>query len=363
MNIIRKTAVYAAFHFLTDFFCALLVIGFLAGRDPGGWTVFIYNFSAFALQLPAGAVMDFCGISDAGPAAGFCLLIAACLTAPVPWLSAVFAGIGNSLFHVGAGRSILLEEKEKCTPLGIFICPGAAGIFLGVFLGKNGGFSYLLLLLFISCCTILAFFFYFSFRKMQKSPQSAATAAAASGKCPEGIFLTSEPSPSIKAGMALMFLFIVVVLRSFMGAHMDFSWKAGFTGSALCTGALLLGKAAGGILADLSGKMKASVFSLLSAAALFLFSGSMAAGLLAVFLFNMTMPITMRGSAKWLPEYPGTAFGLLSFALFLGYLPDRFAAIALPAFFPSAACAVSLLLLAAGLRGTFPYKKRSGLHD
>ena len=42
-------------------------------------------------------------------------------------------------------------------------------------------------------------------------------------------------------------------------------------------------------------------------------------GLLAVGLINMTMPITLWAAARLLP--PGLAFGTLTFALFLGFLP------------------------------------------
>ena len=35
----------------------------------------------------------------------------------------------------------------------------------------------------------------------------------------------------------------------------------------------------------------------------------------------MSMPITLRGAADALPGMPGFSFGLLTFALFLGFLP------------------------------------------
>lgn len=44
-------------------------------------------------------------------------------------------------------------------------------------------------------------------------------------------------------------------------------------------------------------------------------------GVLALLLFNMTMPLTLY--QLWLrwPQYPGTVFGALTFGLFLGFLP------------------------------------------
>jgi len=38
-------------------------------------------------------------------------------------------------------------------------------------------------------------------------------------------------------------------------------------------------------------------------------------------LFNMTMPVTLWAMAKIMPGAKGFAFGLLTFGLFLGFLP------------------------------------------
>ena len=74
------------------------------------------------------------------------------------------------------------------------------------------------------------------------------------------------------------------------------------------------------------------------------------AGTAAVFLFNMTMPITLWAAARLLP--PGLAFGTLTFALFLGFLPVW---LGWPVLFTggtgyAAGALCSLALLAAGLK-------------
>ena len=66
---------------------------------------------------------------------------------------------------------------------------------------------------------------------------------------------------------------------------------------------------------------KASAVSLLAAALLYFFCDVPFCGTLAVFLFNMTMPITLWAAAKMMPGAKGFAFGLLTFGLFLGYIP------------------------------------------
>ena len=66
---------------------------------------------------------------------------------------------------------------------------------------------------------------------------------------------------------------------------------------------------------------KAAIGSLGLSALLFCVSSVPVAGVAAVFLFNMTMPITLWAAAKMLPGGRGFAFGTLTFALFLGFLP------------------------------------------
>lgn len=73
---------------------------------------------------------------------------------------------------------------------------------------------------------------------------------------------------------------------------------------------------------DRFGAERASVASLGLAAALYLASALPLPGVLAVFLFNMTMPVTLWAAARAVPGAKGFTFGLLTFALFLGFLPS-----------------------------------------
>ena len=73
---------------------------------------------------------------------------------------------------------------------------------------------------------------------------------------------------------------------------------------------------------DRWGAKRASGWSLGLAAALYLLSAMPLPGILAVFLFNMTMPVTLWAAARVTPGAKGFSFGLLTFALFLGYLPS-----------------------------------------
>ena len=150
--------------------------------------------------------------------------------------------------------------------------------------------------------------------------------------------------------LALICLFLVVWLRSLLGFLFVFPWKTGaWSVAAVC--AVVLGKTAGGYLGDRLGMKWASVGSLGLAVLGFLFSGSPLCGVLAIFFFNMTMPLTLRAAADALPGMKGFSFGLLTFALFLGFLPV-WAGAALPSagWFLALGAALSLGLLLPGLR-------------
>ena len=130
-----------------------------------------------------------------------------------------------------------------------------------------------------------------------------------------------DPTPREGWG-PLVPLFLVVVLRSYMGANQAFAWKSQGQWALVLTLALALGKAGGGLLSDRLGPRRAAGGSLLLAAALYLLSDLPLAGTAAVFLFNMTMPLTLWAAARALPGARGFSFGLLTFGLFVGCLPS-----------------------------------------
>ena len=107
---------------------------------------------------------------------------------------------------------------------------------------------------------------------------------------------------------------------------------------------LASGKAAGGFLGDRIGLRKTAVLSLGATALLMLMPRGYGT-LLALFLFNMTMPLTLYEAVCLLPGAKGAAFGLLTCALFVGVLP-RFSGMTLS--LPSSLWAI-LVMLSLGL--------------
>ncbi|MDE6699772.1 MAG: hypothetical protein K2K10_01975, partial [Acetatifactor sp.] len=146
-------------------------------------------------------------------------------------------------------------------------------------------------------------------------------------------------------------LFLAVILRSYIGMAVTFPWKTTTSAAVLSTLAIVFGKAAGGFFAARFGGLKTAAICLPAAAVLYLFSGCMPAGAVALFLFNMTMPITLYLLICKLPQYPGFSFGLLTFGLFLGFLPEYYGLRTLRGggVLGCAGSLIMLLILAAGV--------------
>ena len=322
------TAVAALGHFFVDLLCAWGMFRFCRPAENWMEAALFYNFCAFALQMPLGLLADRFRQEGSFALLGGLLVSGACAAlGKAPMAFAVAAGLGNALYHVGGGVAVLHAWPKRAGPLGLFVSPGAFGIFFGTLLGKEAapllapGIAGLL-----GLCLLL-----FLLRRGERVPEMDAEARGA------GFF-------------SLLCLFLVVCLRSYAGFLFAFPWKTGLWAAVFACG-VVLGKAAGGYLADRFGAALPSAVSLGLSALLFLFSGNPVCGILAVFLFNMTMPVTLRAAADALPGMQGFSFGLLTFALFLGFLP---AWLGLPApaggWFPALGAALSLALLLPGLR-------------
>ena len=281
---------YAAGHFYVDFFCALTMVSLV--NDP--WLFVLYNFLAFAVQMPIGLIADFVGRNRSFALVGVMLVLMGMLPLPV-MLRVILIGLGNASYHVGGGREALLWE-EGFTGLGIFVAPGAMGIYLGTVFAGDAGYTFMAACI-LALIGIGMIFFCDGTPRFRPRENCRITSAA--------------------------LMFGVVVLRSLVGLAMETPWKVGVF-LLLSAVAATAGKALGGILADRIGWKWTGITSLLITALLFLIPDLGFAGVLGVLLFNMTMPITLRQAAASCRGYEGFAFGLLTFGLFLGYVPTAF---------------------------------------
>ena len=111
------TGLYAPVHFFVDGICAWAMLGRL-DADFGG--ILLYNFCAFAMQLPLGAVLD--RLSDRRWPLRFAALGCG-LTVVGAFCHPAVLGMGNALFHVGGGVDVI-RDGGRCEKLGIFVARG-----------------------------------------------------------------------------------------------------------------------------------------------------------------------------------------------------------------------------------------------
>lgn len=299
--------IYSVVHFVVDFACALLVCE-LAAKWSGGIdllvTILGYNFFAFALQLPIGIIADRLNKNAICSVVG-CLLVALAfgLSGINGLLACLTAGLGNALFHVGGGIDVLNISYKKATPVGIFVSTGALGIFLGKKLATEGANISALAILILILSAVALSWLYCQIRGEVENPKPI------------------MPKLNKTAYLAIACLFLTVCLRSYAGMVMSFPWQASFLLALISVLAVVLGKALGGIVGDKIGFEKISISLIISAVGFIFASELPVVGIIAILLFNMTMPITLICLSNILKNNHGLAFGLLTLALFIGAAP------------------------------------------
>ena len=331
-----KVGIYSVSHFVVDFACAFLMFRYIAGTPDAWLCVLLYNFFAFAVQMPMGLLADKINRNFLFAAIGLILVAAAYGFPNVAVLAAIALGLGNGMFHIGGGIDVLNISDKKSSYLGVFVSPGALGVYLGTILGNGDEpFGAVMVAALIAAAAVILVM-----QKAQGSFHSLNASLSLKGAGTGGILI------------AAACLFLVVCLRSYVGLSLAFPWKGAGAWGALLICAVVLGKTLGGFASDRFGAGKTAIFSLGIAALLFLFSGTPVFGVAAVLLFNMTMPITLRAMANIFHGAKGFSFGVLTFGLFLGFLP-AFSGVNPPPetyWIFTAGAVLSLALLMAGLR-------------
>ncbi len=297
--------------------------------------------------MPAGLIADKLNRNGAVAAAGLCLTGLAFLFRSTPLLCVTVLGIGNCLYHVGGGVDVLNFSDKKQWMLGVFVSPGAVGLFVGAQLANSATVPWLAVSLSIFMMSAVILVGLHRTYSLRKPSGNAPISIKPKGRAPI---------------LAFICLFVVVILRSYVGVTLHTPWKNGLLLTFLAVFALALGKTMGGFLADRFGAARTAAVSLILSSILFVFSENAICGILAIFLFNMTMPLTLFCLAKLFPSARGFAFGSLTFALFLGCVPSF---IGLPAPFPEDVrfhafeAAVSLILLLVGLAACRERRERN----
>ena len=315
------TFAFALCHFVVDFACVstmLCAVSRVLGESGQNsleliaLSILLYDVVAFAFQLPVGIALDKLDKNSLAAMLSYALVGGGVLLSLVPvalfeWLAVLLLAVGNALFHCAGGLCVLNISQKHAGPSGIFIATGAVGVFLGTFSAQYGRLqvAFSLLVLLFLCASITRVV-----QKVNKKYWNIHNAPFA------------IPELSSRTLLAIALLCFVVALRSYTGMIMAFPWKSEMLLLALSILGVFAGKALGGVVADRIGFRTTAIFSLITAATLFVPSWEIPVmGLLGIFFFNFTMSITLASLANILPNAKGTAFGLASFSLAVGALP------------------------------------------
>jgi FSR family fosmidomycin resistance protein-like MFS transporter len=310
----RRTALEAALlglaHAVVDAASAYLLFKDLADFSPEKMTtlILLYDALAFAGQIPLGLALDRWRAPRAFGATGIALAIAALVVAPLlPLVGVVIIGVGNALFHLGAGAHVLARSGDRAAESGIFVGPGAVGLFAGIWLGTHGAAWHTPLVVLLGACLVPTLL-------LIRRP--SLSLSAKSYETP------SEGRRLAMIALGASCLLASVAVRSVAGTLAGDAWR-GIDATVVASLALAAcaGKALGGLLADWLGWALTSALALAGAALLLgLELGSPVGAIVGMLLLQSTMPVTLKATHLLIPDRPGLAFGLPCGALLLGSL-------------------------------------------
>lgn len=296
-------------HFLVDGLCACALFMLLpVVSDDMMWTVFVtYNALAFLTQPFTGQWVDLNENHWSVLIVSAVLLLLGAVTAgcgvvyPADALhlgAAVLLGLGNSCFHVYGGKWVCCSSRNDMSSLGIFVSTGALGLVLGQC------FSSLWLLGVMTLVLLGGVWGLYAMVGLRRCR-------------------TSYFSQRVSHGSRFIIVFCILVAvfaRSFWGEIIPRAMHWEGTWIILLLGFLAMaGKAFGGYLATMVGTAPAFIGSMILAGVCFLLSDFHDVWICsAVFLVNVSMPITLYWVNRLYPHREGYSFGLLAAMLIIG---------------------------------------------
>jgi FSR family fosmidomycin resistance protein-like MFS transporter len=296
----RYLTAFGFTHFLIDASCCFILLGSTDSGKELMTYIILYNILAFGLQLPLGLLSDYLNKPVLFAFLGCLIVCPAFFLYLYPLTATIFAGIGNALFHVGGGTVSLNLKPGKATMPGIFIAPGGLGLFVGTILARFDLYPGFILVVFLLIMGFVLLLF----------------------KQPDILRKSKRIIPEELLIVSIILLLITICIRSGVGLYINYPWKTEKVLAIIFIFAVALGKGTGGYLSDRFGWIIITVGGL-AASAFFLFFGTqyIFAGIAGIFLFNISMPVTLTAISNLLPGRPGFSFGLTTMALLAGSIP------------------------------------------
>jgi len=291
-------------HFLVDLQGIYLIQSQYQHHDFLNIALFfiIYNIIAFGLQPFFGYIADKHRYYFIYIILGLLLPLLALQMASVGIIAIIISTLGNAMYHVGGGIVSVDLYPKKAAPAGVFVAPGALGVFLGGYLAvQTQSYIFIISVVTIVICCIL----FYSLRNHQMND-----------------YFKPIKDNIIKI---VCMIFGVVFIRGMIGSILIFTWKTDYSIIFILVSSVFLGKLLGGVLGDKFGFKLIGIGGLvLSLPLLLLGHSNVILGLLGAFCFNLTMAITLFLIIDNLGKYKGFAFGLTTLALLFSYFPSAF---------------------------------------
>ena len=304
---------YFYIHFVTEVACFYALARYIES-PPVMWMITVaYDLLAFTPQSVIGY------ISDRFRKISFSLIGLVMLAAALPlqqymaspWLSLVILCLGNACTHVDGAEITLRTSNGSLSHSAIFVAGGSFGVITGKLLAGAGIPYWAPLVLTLSALPFaMAAKLY-----LNKAPASA--------EVPCRAFRYNDPRRN--KYLVILLSVIVVISRGYMAYGIPISWRKSTLQTVMLFCFMGLGKALGGVCADLFGIKKTAIISLAAALPFLLFGdNNMYLSLIGVMFFSMTMSVTLAVIVSVLPKAPGLAFGFTTIGLFLGATPVFF---------------------------------------
>lgn len=287
-------------HFMVDFACFYAVYAFTIKRPNFALFILLYNFLAFALQAPFGALADKIQDTRFVTVSGIFLVSIGVLYFNIPWLSTVFLGVGNALFHVGGAVSILRKSPGSSKIAGFYVAPGALGTLFGSICGAVFVPSHYAVIGLLFICIICVIF--------------------TGPVCFADSIIHSQNESSDLSDISITLCLLSIGIRGLLGfvaknpSDIEFApFIASFS--------IFSGKLLGGVLSEkISANILTSITTLIGGVLITLCSNTVFV-FVGLFLFNLAMPITLSAVMLNLNGHIGLGFGLTTLALFIGSSP------------------------------------------
>ena len=302
INIMNNIVVYGVGHFFVEIVCFSLMfmlyrIELLSLQDTF-YLFILFYFLAFGMQPFFGFLSDkYNKHKEFGFLGIIFTLIPLFTFLDFPYFSFIILGIGNGMYHVGGGAISLNLRPKKASLPGLFVAPGALGLFLGVLNGTKDLFPVWILSIPLIVLLLLIY----------------------EVKIPTMNSLKEKKQEFKHFELIILLICFGVSLRMLIGLSLVLPWKTNLVLALFLALGIMFGKALGGFFADKFGWIKTSVVALLLASFLLFFASEYPIfGILGAFCFNLTMSITLVAISNMLPNNSGFAFGLPCLFLMIG---------------------------------------------